>query len=115
MSVVVVSNRVAGANTDEPISGGLAAALIPMVKRCGAGLYRTAQVGLVTPFHDGVSLVAKALAMSIEERRERWQQMATKLKRCSVQNWSSAFLDVLSEARRTPPVRATQPRDYVAG
>ena len=36
MSVVVVSNRVAGAKADGPISGGLAAALIPMVGKSGA-------------------------------------------------------------------------------
>jgi hypothetical protein len=36
VSVVVVSNRVAGAKAGEPISGGLAAALIPMVSRYGA-------------------------------------------------------------------------------
>jgi len=121
-----------------------------------AGLYRTAQVGLVTPFRDGMNLVAKefiaaqnpvdpgalvlstfagaakeldaallvdphdvdsmalqiarALAMTVEERRERWQQMVTKLKRGSLQNWFSAFLDTLSEARRSPPVPANQPR-----
>jgi trehalose 6-phosphate synthase len=121
-----------------------------------AGLYRTAHVGLVTPFRDGMNLVAKefvaaqnpadpgvlilsrfagaaneldaallvdphdvdnmalqiasALAMSIEERRERWQQMVTKLKRGSLQNWFSAFLNTLSEARRSQPVPASQPR-----
>ena len=36
MKVVVVSNRVARAKTDEPIAGGLASALIPMVKESGA-------------------------------------------------------------------------------
>ena len=36
MTVVVVSNRVARAKADEPIAGGLAAALIPMVKESGA-------------------------------------------------------------------------------
>ncbi len=36
MSVIVVSNRVARAKTDEPVAGGLAAALIPMVKESGA-------------------------------------------------------------------------------
>ena len=36
MSVVVVSNRVARAKTDEPVAGGLAAALLPMVKQSGA-------------------------------------------------------------------------------
>ncbi|SDO35126.1 trehalose 6-phosphate synthase [Afipia sp. GAS231] len=121
-----------------------------------AGLYRTAEVGLVTPFSDGMNLVAKefiaaqnpvdpgililstfagaakeldaallvdphdvdsmalqiarALAMTIEERRERWQQMVTKLKRGSLQNWFSAFLDALSEARRSPSVPANPPR-----
>ena len=121
-----------------------------------AGLYRMAQVGLVTPFHDGMNLVAKefiaaqdardpgvlilstfagaakeldaallvdphdadsiarqivkALSMGIEERRERWQQLVKKLKRYSVQNWFSGFLEVLSEMRRTPPERANQPR-----
>ena len=34
--VIVVSNRVARAKTDEPVAGGLAAALIPMVKELGA-------------------------------------------------------------------------------
>ena len=36
MSVVVVSNRVAQGKPDEPIAGGLAAALIPLVKDSGA-------------------------------------------------------------------------------
>jgi trehalose 6-phosphate synthase len=36
VSVIVVSNRVARAKTDEPIAGGLASALIPVVKESGA-------------------------------------------------------------------------------
>jgi trehalose 6-phosphate synthase len=36
VSIVVVSNRVARANTDEPMTGGLAAALLPAVKGSGA-------------------------------------------------------------------------------
>lgn len=36
MSVVVVSNRVARAKSDEPLAGGLAAALLPMVRDSGA-------------------------------------------------------------------------------
>ena len=36
MSVDVVSNRVARAKTDAPVAGGLAAALLPMVKQSGA-------------------------------------------------------------------------------
>ncbi len=120
-----------------------------------AGFYRIAQVGLVTPFHDGMNLVAKefvaaqnpadpgvlvlstfagaaqeldaallvsphdvddiarqlvkALTMSIEERRERWQQMVTKLRRRSLQSWFSSFLHTLSEAHGTAPVLAGQP------
>jgi trehalose 6-phosphate synthase len=36
VTVIVVSNRVARAKSDEPVAGGLAAALIPMVKDSGA-------------------------------------------------------------------------------
>jgi len=36
VTVIVVSNRVARTKTDEPVAGGLAAALIPMVKDSGA-------------------------------------------------------------------------------
>jgi trehalose 6-phosphate synthase len=36
VSVIVVSNRVARAKTDEPVAGGLASALIPMVRDSGA-------------------------------------------------------------------------------
>ncbi len=36
MSLVVVSNRVAKAKADEPMAGGLASALLPVVQQCGA-------------------------------------------------------------------------------
>ena len=36
MSVIVVSNRVARVKPDDPIAGGLAAALLPMVRDSGA-------------------------------------------------------------------------------
>jgi trehalose 6-phosphate synthase len=36
MSLVVVSNRVAKAKADEPMAGGLASALLPVVQECGA-------------------------------------------------------------------------------
>lgn len=117
-----------------------------------AGFYRTAHVGLVTPLHDGMNLVAKeyvaaqnpfdpgvlvlssfagaareldsallvnphdidgvahgigtALAMKVEERRERWQQMVTKLKRAPVQSWFTDFLHTLREVRRAPALPA---------
>ncbi len=120
-----------------------------------AGFYRTAHVGLVTPLHDGMNLVAKeyvaaqnqfdpgvlvlsafagaakeldeallvnphdidgmamqiaaALRMSIEERRERWQSMMTKLRRASVKNWFANFLHTLSEVRHAPSLPANLP------
>ena len=39
--------------------------------------------------------IAAALAMSLEERRERWQSMVRKLKAASVQNWFADFLHTL--------------------
>jgi trehalose 6-phosphate synthase len=113
-----------------------------------AGFYRVANVGLVTPLHDGMNLVAKeyvaaqnpfdpgvlvlssfagaakeldaalivnphdidgmarqiarALAMSLDERRARWGSMVGKLRRCSVQSWFSDFLQALSDVDRAP-------------
>ncbi len=120
-----------------------------------AGFYRVASVGLVTPLHDGMNLVAKeyvaaqnpfdpgvlvlssfagaakeldaalqvnphdidgmarrittALAMGLEERRERWHSMVRKLKAASVQNWFSDFLRTLSDVQRAPVRAATAP------
>jgi trehalose 6-phosphate synthase len=113
-----------------------------------AGFYRTAHVGLVTPLHDGMNLVAKeyvaaqnpfdpgvlvlsefagaakeldaalsvnpydiegiarqigaALAMGLDERRERWQAMMEKLRAASVQSWFANFLRALEDAPRAP-------------
>jgi trehalose 6-phosphate synthase len=113
-----------------------------------AGFYRVAHVGLVTPLHDGMNLVAKeyvaaqnpfdpgvlvlssfagaakeldaalqvnphdidgmarqiakALAMGLDERRERWSGMVTKLRRSSVQNWFADFLRALTEVDHAP-------------
>ena len=36
MSLVVVSNRITRGNANEPITGGLAAALLPIVEKSGA-------------------------------------------------------------------------------
>src|SRR5581483_7737509 len=106
-----------------------------------AGLYRTAQVGVVTPLHDGMNLVAKeyvaaqnpgdpgvlvlskfagaaneldtallvnphdidgmastiatALSMPLLERRMRWEAMMAKLRRHSIHEWFSGFVEVL--------------------
>jgi trehalose 6-phosphate synthase len=111
-----------------------------------AGFYRVADVGLVTPLHDGMNLVAKeyvaaqnpfdpgvlvlsafagaakeldaalivnphdidgmarqiakALEMTLEERRERWHSMVSKLRQSSVKNWFSDFLQALTAADR---------------
>lgn len=113
-----------------------------------AGFYRAAHVGLVTPLHDGMNLVAKeyvaaqnpfdpgvlvlssfagaakeldaallvnphdiddmarniatALTMGLEERRERWLSMVSKLKAASAQNWFAEFLQTLTSVRRVP-------------
>ena len=118
-----------------------------------AGFYRAAQVGLVTPLHDGMNLVAKeyvaaqnpfdpgvlvlssfagaakqldaalmvnphdidgtarqiatALAMSVEERRERWHSMMATLRASSVQNWFADFLHTLADLRRATSRLAT--------
>ena len=110
-----------------------------------AGLYRTAQVGVVTPLHDGMNLVAKeyvaaqnpddpgvlvlskfagaaneldtallvnphdidgmartiavALSMPFPERRMRWEAMMAKLRRRSIQQWFTSFVEALETAR----------------
>ena len=120
-----------------------------------AGLYRTAQVGVVTPLHDGMNLVAKeyvaaqnpadpgvlvlskfagaaneldtallvnphdidgmartvatALSMPLIERRMRWEGMMVKLRRHSIQQWFTSFVETLQKARSereavAPPV-----------
>ncbi|MGH6670485.1 MAG: alpha,alpha-trehalose-phosphate synthase (UDP-forming) [Xanthobacteraceae bacterium] len=121
-----------------------------------AGFYRVAHVGLVTPLHDGMNLVAKeyvaaqnpfdpgvlvlssfagaakeldeallvnphdidgmarqiakALAMSLEERRERWQSMMCKLRQSSVQTWFSDFVQALAGVGDAPArVAASRP------
>jgi trehalose 6-phosphate synthase len=107
------------------------------------GLYREAQVGLVTPLRDGMNLVAKeyvasqsaenpgvlvlsryagavfeldgavvvnpydamgtangiarAFAMPLEERRERWNTMIRHLETHTVGDWWRSFLDTLAQ------------------
>src|SRR4029078_13154981 len=109
-----------------------------------AGLYRTAQVGVVTPLQDGMNLVAKeyvaaqnaadpgvlvlskfagaaneldtallvnphdidsmartitvALSMPLLERRMRWDEMMARLRRRSIQQWLTEFVDALWQA-----------------
>lgn len=113
-----------------------------------AGLYRSAQIGLVTPLQDGMNLVAKeyvaaqnpqdpgvlvlsrfagaarelqealivnphdidgvaqaigrAFAMSLEERRERWNAMMAKLRAHTVHSWAAEFIAELKTVRSRP-------------
>jgi trehalose 6-phosphate synthase len=58
MTVVVVSNRVARAKPDEPLAGGLAAALLPMVRDSGAiWVGSSGQAGDATQTHDSFAKI----------------------------------------------------------
>jgi trehalose 6-phosphate synthase len=120
-----------------------------------AGFYRVAHVGLVTPLHDGMNLVAKeyvaaqnpfdpgvlvlssfagaakeldaallvnphdidgmgrqiakALSMRLDERRERWSSMVSKLRKCSVKSWFADFLQALTDVEQPTPLAASRP------
>jgi trehalose 6-phosphate synthase len=50
--------------------------------------------------------IAVALRMGIEERRERWEHMVTKLRRAPVQSWFTDFLKTLAAVRRAPALPA---------
>jgi trehalose 6-phosphate synthase len=53
--------------------------------------------------------IAAALAMSLDERRERWHSMMATLRGSSVQDWFADFLRALADTRRAP-LRLTVPR-----
>ncbi len=67
MNLVVVSNRVASAKPNEPMTGGLAAALLPVVEKSGAiwvgSSGRVRDGNLKEPFAEIEALGAGALAM----------------------------------------------------
>src|SRR5215813_11940491 len=67
VKLIVVSNRVASSNTNEPMTGGLAAALLPVVENSGAiwvGSSGRVRDGFQKePFAEIESLGAGALAM----------------------------------------------------
>jgi trehalose 6-phosphate synthase len=70
-----------------------------------AGAARQLDTALLVNPHDidGMARrIAAALAMSLEERRERWHAMVAKLKASSVQNWFADFLRALENTRRVP-------------
>jgi trehalose 6-phosphate synthase len=67
---------------------------------------------LVNPHDiDGMARqIARALVMSLEERRERWQSMVGKLRKSPVQNWFSEFLTALTDTRHaSPPLVPSRP------
>jgi trehalose 6-phosphate synthase len=114
-----------------------------------AGLYRTAQIGVVTPLHDGMNLVAKeyvaaqnpadpgvlvlskfagaaneldtallvnphdidgmariiamAVSMPLPERRMRYEAMMEKLRRRSIQQWFTDFIEALQDSQAGKP------------
>ncbi len=57
MNVVVVSNRVARAKPDEPLAGGLAAALLPMVRDSGAIWVGSSGQPNITQAHDSFARI----------------------------------------------------------
>src|ERR1700743_702601 len=67
VSLVVVSNRITRGNANEPITGGLAAALLPIVEKSGAiwvgSSGRVRDGGQKEPFAEVEALGAGALAM----------------------------------------------------
>jgi len=70
---------------------------------------------LVNPHDiDGLArMVATALAMPIEERRERWTAMMAKLENSQLDAWFSDFVEALTASRTVPRVAALADRTLV--
>jgi len=70
---------------------------------------------LVNPHDiDGLArMVARALAMPIEERRERWTAMMAKLENSQLDAWFSDFVETLAASRTVPRVAALADRTLV--
>jgi len=70
---------------------------------------------LVNPHDiDGLArMVARALAMPIEERRERWKDMMAKLENSQLDAWFSDFVEALTASRTVPRVAALADRTLV--
>jgi trehalose 6-phosphate synthase len=64
---------------------------------------------LVNPYDiNGIAKnISRALVMSADERRERWQTMIARLKSRPIQAWFSDFVDALAQVRRATPRRST--------
>jgi trehalose 6-phosphate synthase len=81
-----------------------------------AGAARELDTALLVNPHDIEGMarqIATALAMSLEERRERWHAMIAKLRSSSIQGWFADFQRALNNTRRVPARLAT-PRPAAA-
>ena len=90
----------------EPVRSGRAGAV------AFAGAAKQLDAALLVNPHDidGMARqIAAALAMPLEERRERWHSMVGKLRTSSVQGWFADFLLALGDARRKPSWPKAQP------
>jgi len=75
-----------------------------------AGAAKQLDAALLVNPHDIEGMarqIATALAMNLEERRERWHAMVAKLRSSSIQNWFADFQRALQETRRVPARLAT--------
>jgi trehalose 6-phosphate synthase len=57
--------------------------------------------------------LAVALAMTLDERRDRWRSMVAKLRTSSVQMWFSEFLQALQDVGHAPKRPAVAPSSIV--
>jgi len=82
-----------------------------------AGAAKQLDAALLVNPHDIEGMahqIAAALTMSLDERRERWQAMITKLRASSVQSWFADFLRTLEDARCAPSLPpAVRPAEVV--
>jgi trehalose 6-phosphate synthase len=72
-----------------------------------AGAARQLDAALLVNPHDVDAVahaVRRALTMSADERRERWNAMMEVLQRSDIDSWFTGFLDALTDTAR--PVRA---------
>jgi trehalose 6-phosphate synthase len=70
---------------------------------------------LVNPHDiDGLArMINRALAMPIEERRERWSAMMAKLEESPLDGWFSDFVEALADSRAIAPIAARGDRTPV--
>lgn len=81
-----------------------------------AGAAKQLDAALLVNPHDIDGLartVAKALAMSLEERRERWTAMMAKLENSQLDAWFSDFVEALAASRTLPRVAARSDQTLV--